>query len=274
MLTTPITTPHFHSRVLSLLSSHLTLSESSADSSSNTPPAPILPPFNAVDTPLTPGETVGQLVGYCSSWIDLGSPDPLISNISRQVLSMEVAYASFCGVSNIIIPGPRQYNSNSATADGLARYARVVQEALGVANYIHMAIHIPMYHQADSAVVPLLGDLTPFTRDEYKSTETKEDFELFGSWDAWNIIRSVCKYNSRLSVGKESMKLISRHPSSPNRNLIPICSGPGDLQRIAQLWSLALLTYYELQRRMLTIYFSTFNSSPTSHRSVTISLVC
>lgn len=205
MLTSPITTPHFHSRVLSLLSHQLELSQS-RDSSLDDLPPPILPPFNSADTPLGPGETVSQLVGYCSSWIDLGSPDPLISNISRQVLTMEVAFASFCGITNIIIPGPRQYNSSAATTDGLARYARAIQEALGVANYVHVAIHIPMYHQKDSNAVPLLGDLKPFTRAEYLSEDSDEDEELFGSWDAWNVIRSVCKYNSRLSVGKRSMK--------------------------------------------------------------------
>jgi protein arginine N-methyltransferase 5 len=205
MLTSPITTPHFHSRVLSLLSNQLELSKS-ADSSSNELPPPILPPFNSADTPLGPGETVSQLVGYCSSWIDLGSPDPLISNISRQVLTMEVAFASFCGVTNIIIPGPRQYNSSTATADGLARYSRAVQEALGVAGYVHVAIHIPMYPQKDSSSIPLLGDMKPFTRAEYISDDSDEDEELFDSWDAWNVIRSVCKYNSRLSVGKKSMK--------------------------------------------------------------------
>lgn len=205
MLTSPITTPHFHSRVLSLLSNQLELAQS-GDSSSNGLPPPILPPFNSADTPLAPGETVSQLVGYCSSWIDLGSPDPLISNISRQVLTMEVAFASFCGVTNIIIPGPRQYNSNAATTDGLARYARAVQEALGVASYVHVAIHIPMYHEKDGNAVPLLGDMKPFTRAKYLSEDSNEDEELFDSWDAWNVIRSVCKYNSRLSVGKKSMK--------------------------------------------------------------------
>ena len=119
---------------------------------------------------------------------------------------MEVAFASFCGVTNIIIPGPRQYNSSAATTDGLARYARAVQEALGVASYVHVAIHIPMYYQKDSNAVPLLGDMNPFTRAQYLPEDSDEDEELFDSWDAWNVIRSVCKYNSRLSVGKKSMK--------------------------------------------------------------------
>ena len=164
----------------------------------------------------SPGETVSQLVGYCSSWIDLGSPDPLISNISRQVLTMEVAFASFCGVTNIIIPGPRQYNSSAATTDGLARYARAIQETLGVANYVHVAIHMPMYYQNDSHAVSLLGDMKPFTRAQYLSEDSDEDEELFNSWDAWNVIRSVCKYNSRLSVGKKSIKQFNTSIFSPS----------------------------------------------------------
>lgn len=199
MLTSPITTPHFHSRVLSLLSNHLTLLDSD-DALATTLPAPIIPPFNAVDTPLTPGEAASQLVGYCSSWVDISSPDPLVANISRQVLTMEIAYAAFCGISNIIIPGPRQCNSGSSASDGIARYARAIQEALAVAGYIQMAIHMPMYHHTDKHAVTLLGDLAPFAREAYQARRSDEDNELFGAWDAWNVIRSVCKYHSRLSV--------------------------------------------------------------------------
>jgi protein arginine N-methyltransferase 5 len=213
MLTSPITTPHFHSRVLSLLSSHLSLCESSGISDRNAPPAPIIPPFNPVDTPLTPGDTVSQFVGYCSPWIDLCSLDPLISNISRQVLTMEIAYAAFCGVGNIIIPGPRDYDSGSQTSDGLARYARAIQESLGIGGYLQMAIHLPMYPQADQQATAIVGDLAPFAREEYiQESPERDEPELFGSWDAWNVIRSVCKYNSRLSVGKKSIKQSSLSP--------------------------------------------------------------
>src|ERR1700709_1594485 len=132
MLTSPITSPHFHSRVLTLISSHLSelsLFECSQNAlNKNLPPAPIIPPPTPVDTPLTPGDTVSQLIAYSSPWIDLCSPDPLISNISRQVLNIEIAYASFCGVGNVIIPGPRTYSSGATSNDGLIQYARAIQE--------------------------------------------------------------------------------------------------------------------------------------------------
>lgn len=209
MLTSPITSPHFHSRVLSLISNHM--AEISAIDSSDapnkaTPPAPIIPPLDPVDTPFTPSDTVSQLIAYSSPWIDLCSPDPLIANISRQVLNIEIAYASFCGVGNVIIPGPRTYNGGSGN-NGLAQYARAIQEALAIANYINISIHMPMYGVEDHT--EMTGDLLPFSR--YQSTtdtsKGENEIDLYENWDAWNLIRDVCKYNSRLSVGRLMKKI-------------------------------------------------------------------
>lgn len=212
MLTSPITSPHFHSRVLTLIStylSELSIFESSDDAATkSSPPAPIIPPLNPVDTPLTPGETVSQLIAYSSPWIDLCSLDPLISNISRQVLNIEIAYASFCGVGNIIIPGPRSYSSGSTNNDGLIQYARAIQEALTIGSYIQMAIHIPMY--GNDEMKEMTGDLRPFARnyDSPAKGKANKEIDLFETWDSWNLIRSVCKYNSRLSVGKKPIQSI------------------------------------------------------------------
>jgi protein arginine N-methyltransferase 5 len=213
MLTSPITTPHFHSRVLMLISSHLALVEAAEDPSNKfTPPPPIIPPLSPVDTPLVPGDTISQIIAHSSPWIDLCSPDPLISNISRQVLNIEIAYASFCGVGNIIIPGPRTYGSDSAESDGLTQYARAIQEALTIGSYIQMAIHLPMYGQDEQK--DMTGDLLPLARD-YNSTrraKASKEIGLYEAWDAWNLIRSVCKYNSRLSVGKNILSSIRFSP--------------------------------------------------------------
>ncbi|TVY49663.1 Protein arginine N-methyltransferase [Lachnellula occidentalis] len=195
MLTSPITSPHFHSRVLTLVSSYLVeLSRLEASDDLNTtssiPPAPIIPPLTPFDTPMTPSDTLSQLIGYCSPWIDLCSSDPFISNISRQVLNIEIAYASFCGVGNIIIPGPRNYSSGSTDNNGIIQYARAIQEALTIGSYIQMAIHVPMYGQEE--VKDMTGDLQPFARDYQSPGESKEskDIDLFETWDAWNFVRS------------------------------------------------------------------------------------
>jgi protein arginine N-methyltransferase 5 len=128
-------------------------------------------------------------------------------------LNIEIAYASFCGVGNIIIPGPRNYTSGSKDNNGIIQYARAIQEALTIGSYIQMAIHIPMYGQEE--VKDMTGDLLPFARDNQSSEKSKasKDIDLFETWDAWNFIRSVCKYNSRLSVGKKPIQPSISHIS-------------------------------------------------------------
>src|SRR4029450_2938330 len=69
---------------------------------------PILPPLTPKDTGLFPCATVNTYTAVISPWIDLGSSNPIISSISRQVLNVEINYANFCGVRSIVIPGPRQ----------------------------------------------------------------------------------------------------------------------------------------------------------------------
>lgn len=162
-----------------------------------------------MDTPLTPGDTISQFVGYVSPWIDICSPDPLIANISSQVLTMEIAYAAFCGVGNVIVPGPRRYSNGRDDTSGLIQYARAIQEALGIGSYVQIAIHLPMYEHGEAPMKEPIGDLAPFARENYSWDESKtvKDADPYGTWDAWNMIRSVCQYNSRLSVGKiSSMK--------------------------------------------------------------------
>lgn len=219
MLTTPITTSHFHSRVLSLLSSHLSsLEPPNYDSigtranSFNTKVVTI-PPLSPADTTLTPNEAISQVVGITSSWIDLCSPDPLIADISRQVLMLEVAYAAFCGVSYLIIPGPK-LQRGSLHSEGLIYYSRAIQEAINIAPYIQFHIWLKIIENSEPEATEI-GDLSPFARNEF--LETSEDWspklDLFGTWDAWEIIRTTCKYYSRLVIGKKrtlnSMKLVS-----------------------------------------------------------------
>jgi protein arginine N-methyltransferase 5 len=207
MVTSPITSPNFHSRVLALISTYFSeLSQNESDSGS-IPPAPIIPPLDPVDTPLTPSDSLSQIIAYSSPWIDLCSEDPLISNISRQVLNIEIAYAAFCGVGHIIIPGPRNYSSGTKENNGLIQYARAIQEALAIGSYLQMAIQIPMYGHEE--VKEMTGDLQPFARTLDATTpkpKASKHIDLFETWDAWNFIRSVCKYNSRLSVGKKPIQ--------------------------------------------------------------------
>ena len=209
MLTSPITTAHFHSRVLTAIASHLSQLQSvsygssgTLASSDNSSPL-LIPPLTPVDTPLAPSECAGQILAVASLWVDLCSPDPLIADISRQILLLEIAYAAFTGITYVLIPGPRLHNG-CLQEDGLMQYARAIQEALKVGPYIQLQIWLPMIDHPDYRYEDM-GDLAPFARPEYvrdaEETQSKK-LDIFGTWDAWNIIRTFCKYHTRLCVGK------------------------------------------------------------------------
>ncbi|KAF2761499.1 Skb1 methyltransferase, partial [Pseudovirgaria hyperparasitica] len=196
MLSTPISTSEFHSSVLTLLSDYMSKIEDGVDA--NSLPLPLIAPFRPIDTPLTPTETVSQLLAFTSSWVDLASPDPLVAHLSRQVLNQEIAYAAFCGIVNVYIEGPKLYEG----AD-IAQYARAILEASSLGPYVHIHILLSMSWDPDTEPEQEIGDLNAFARPEYfgniEAFEPQE-CDLFGTWDAWNAIRSVCKYSSRLSV--------------------------------------------------------------------------
>lgn len=192
MLTSPITNDHFHTRVLSLLRAH---TQAAASASA---PLPLIAALESVDTPLGPTDTISQLVAYSSAWIDLSSPDPVIANLSRQVLHLEVAYASFCGAVNVVVPGPRL----SYGQQGVAQYARAIKEAMSTGAYVQFHILMPV----DGTIATVddqdeLGDLRRFARPEFSAPQPTTN--AWSSWEAWNTIRSVCKYHSRLSLALE-----------------------------------------------------------------------
>ena len=217
MLTSPITSHHFHTRVLSLLNSYT----QSLSDSSQTQPLPLIPALDNLDTPLGPNDIISQLVIFSSSWVDLSSPDPVIAHLSRQVFHLEIAYAGFCGATNVVVPGPRLTHGQS----GVSQYARAIKEAITVASYIQFHIQLPMDGTRSDTNNDDIGDLASFARSEYAASNGENHVHPWNSWDAWNIIRSMCKYHSRLSLVLDlprrlpSLALQSRWFSEPVRLL-------------------------------------------------------
>ncbi|GMG05886.1 unnamed protein product [Aspergillus oryzae] len=186
----------FTSPVLSLLSSHLsTVQAASPDAhgtmgtTQNTRPL-VIPPLAPSDTHLTPNEAMTQIVGVTSSWIDLCSPDPLIADISRQVLMLEVAYAAFCGIGYLLIPGPKLHHKGMHS-EGVVYYARAIQDAINVGPYIQFNIWLGAVDNPDLEIDEM-GDLAPLAREEFlvnldEGQAPKED--PFGTWEAWDTVR-------------------------------------------------------------------------------------
>ena len=186
-----------------LVREHLeALKGSASDNTSTTTPSvadPILPPLTPEDTSLFPSPAVNTYIGFISPWIDLFSPNRIISSISRQVLNLEINYANFCGVKSLVIPGPARDASKNGGNQGLAQYSRAVQEALTVGNRLTFMIHMPMYREPGA---PKQGELLSSLDVDAVADEEPKEVDLFGAWDSWNHIRSVCEYDMRLLVGE------------------------------------------------------------------------
>ncbi|MBA7492659.1 hypothetical protein ES702_03209 [subsurface metagenome] len=201
MLTFPITTSRFHSRVLSLLSTLFSdASNGQKENPLNGRPSVVVKPLEPADTHLTPDDAISSIVGLTSSWIDLSSPDPIIADVSRQVLSLELAYAAFCGVSYIIVYGPR----NDSSAD-VAAYARAILDGLNQGPYMQLYVWTHT-HPETSDSREKVGDLASFARREFVASHesnegSKDDFR---TWQDWDIVRSICKYSTRLNLGMKS----------------------------------------------------------------------
>lgn len=202
-VTTPITNSHFRERVFKLVSDHLELLRQNGEAGSSIVTAsraePILPPLTPDDTSLFPPASVSTYTTCVSPWIDLCSTDPFIASISRQVLNLELNYANFCGARTVVITGPSRDASRDGGNQGLAQYSRAVLEALKIGScMLTIVIHMPMYREPlGNQDTRTLASLCPQGSPQASAKEV----DLFGAWESWHHVRSVCDYNLRLFVG-------------------------------------------------------------------------
>lgn len=160
-----------------------------------------MPPLTPKDTSLFPSHAVTTYIAYASPWIDLASIDPVIASVSRQVLNLEIAYANFCGVRSIVVPGLRRDASKNGGNQGVSQYARAVQEAMTIASRLNFIIHMPMYREPGlEENVELLSTLS----SEPHGDDNK-NIDIYSAWDSWHSVRSICEYNMRLFVGKKHL---------------------------------------------------------------------
>jgi protein arginine N-methyltransferase 5 len=191
MLTSPITTPHFQTSVLNLVSTYYKTVDTAVDPTAL--PVPLVPALTPVDTTLGPSDSISQLLITSASWIDLASPDPVIASISQQVFNLEVAYAAFCGVQHIVVQGPTLGNGSLVT-----QFARAIQEAISIGPYIqfHLLMPIGIPKQKNTADAEHLAHYARSSRENRASAVSE-----WSSWEAWHTVRQFCNYTGRLTLG-------------------------------------------------------------------------
>ncbi|KAK9480904.1 PRMT5 arginine-N-methyltransferase-domain-containing protein [Lipomyces japonicus] len=182
VLSIPITNQNFRARV-----SRVTLAE--AVSLTITPPT-------LTEVNILPNTNYTQHVfGLAARWLEFDSNDSKIANVSAQVLIHELAYASFCGLSFVVVPGPKRRSN-------VAQYAQALNSALTAVPYVNIVVHLAMTESSEEENLP-------------------SSIDSFSIWEIWNTVRTICDYSSRLTVGLEvptrlpQQSLVSRWFAEP-----------------------------------------------------------
>jgi type II protein arginine methyltransferase len=163
---------------------------------------PVVDSLSADEVRVFPGHYTTQIIAYTSPWIELDSEDPLVAEVSKsvrsshlietkranarlQVLLHEISYASYCGVSKLVVLGPTRPHNAS-------QFAEVLNNALAISPFMQLLVQLPI------------------TEEEHDPKQTNDsDLKgLLSSWDTWNTIRTVCNYNQNLAIGKTISRTI------------------------------------------------------------------
>lgn len=155
------------------------------ENSKSVPPESI--PFNSFQVPslelddilLIPGPHLRNVIAVTAPWVELDSKNQHIAALSIQVLLQEIAYASYCGVSYLIIAGPKRRTN-------VEQYSQAISQILSIVpSFVQVIINLP------------------FAEDDYVSSRTGVKIppaDYLSIWDVWNTIRTINCYPSNLYV--------------------------------------------------------------------------
>lgn len=171
-----------------------------SDNSDTRRPFPELSPLTADETEVSPDEVSSRLLYVASDWNDLGSPDPHVADVAKQVLLQEVTYAGFCGATNVMLRGPT-VESKSHRRMFISAFADAVRQAQASSPSLTISILLPMTF--DLAADSSNGHNTEAEKQRKSANDKASDHtsDLLATWDLWHSIRTACKYDNRVSLG-------------------------------------------------------------------------
>ncbi|CAE6494092.1 unnamed protein product [Rhizoctonia solani] len=136
-----------------------------------------------------------HVIGFVSEWLELDSQIEGVRYDSEIALRQELQYASYLGISNVVLPSPRR-------GQEVTTYARAINDCLAssaVSPYLYLSIRIPVC------------DIPPEDGAAAKGVNDYED-ELSATWQMWNTIRMVCGATPRVSI---ALDLTAALPAIP-----------------------------------------------------------
>jgi protein arginine N-methyltransferase 5 len=150
------------------------------------------------------------IIAMTSEWLELDSDDAWVRHDAEIALDQELSYAAYLNIFTIILSPPRN-------REHVASYARAVSACLNKYPYISLSVRLPIYHPAvfqatqtqasysatgslgTDASTPVAVPTTPpaiVTNCARPASGTSLD----ATWEMWDVIRTMCEYNPRLTL--------------------------------------------------------------------------
>ncbi|TFK28088.1 shk1 kinase-binding protein 1 [Coprinopsis marcescibilis] len=169
------------------------------------------PSFLKEEVTITRLDEAERVIAMVSEWLELDSPDDGIRTDAETALQQELSYASYLNIHTAILPPPRIRNR-----DYVASYARAISSCLRSTSYITLSVRLPIYDpslfQRSSALYPTVHPGSPsqslkspptpalVVSDANQDRQQTSETSLNATWEMWDLIRSMCDYNPRLTL--------------------------------------------------------------------------
>ncbi|KAG8812619.1 methyltransferase protein, partial [Serendipita sp. 399] len=151
-------------------------------------------PFLREEMNITRLDEATGCIGMVSEWLEIDSlDDGMLLRDTTKALKQELSFASYLNLQSVILPPPRnrQY---------VADYGRAVNACLtSTSSYLHISIRMPIYDPR-SASRTSISEETLAENVPLSVHARAPDGDLSSTWEMWDVIRTICGYNPRLSL--------------------------------------------------------------------------
>ncbi|KAF8149849.1 shk1 kinase-binding protein 1 [Crassisporium funariophilum] len=168
------------------------------------------PGFMREEVTITRLDEAEGVTAMISDWLELDAPDDWVRHDAEIALQQELAYATYLNIHTVILPSPRN-------RDHVASYARIVNSCLHKSPYLYLSVRLPIYnpdvfqpgspisafHPASPSgfTSPVSAFPPSLVISESGGTDnTNSQASLNATWEMWDVIRSMCDYNTRLTL--------------------------------------------------------------------------
>ncbi|KAJ7052637.1 PRMT5 arginine-N-methyltransferase-domain-containing protein [Mycena amicta] len=163
------------------------------------------PSFLLDEVTITQLDEADGVTAIISEWLELDASDDWVRHDAEIALQQELAYASYLNIHAAILPSPRN-------REHVSSYARTVNACLKAHPYMHLSIRLPIYNPTvlegpipgspspPSFRSPSPAPSTPRLIVSDDRSADPPPTNLDATWEMWDVIRSICDYNTRLTL--------------------------------------------------------------------------